>query len=218
MGLAPAHAEGMFWYRNNVLHLVALPSLLACCFLSAESRQHTDLLRAVRRAYPFLQAELFLRWEDGELEDATAAQLAAMRDAGLLSGEGSQWHAAPAPSGEAMQLSLLAQPMLRTIERYYLVVALLLRAGSGSITQPELSRQCLDMAGRMVTLYGFFSPEFFDRALFDSFVGLLRRQGVIRADAEGRLVFGDELVLLAEDARLLLSEQLRHSILQIVHG
>ncbi len=218
VGLAPAHAEGMFWYRNNVLHLVALPSLLACCFVSAENRQHADLLRAVRRAYPFLQAELFLRWEDSDLDAAAAAQLAAMRDAGLLRGDGSAWRAAPAPSGEAMQLSLLAQPMLRTIERYYLIVALLLRAGSGSITQPELSRQCLDMAGRMVTLYGFYSPEFFDRALFDSFVGLLRRQGVIRADADGCLVFGDELALLAEDARLLLSEQLRHSILQIVHG
>lgn len=218
VGLTPTHAEGMFWYRNNVLHLVALPSLLACCFQSGETRQHTELLRIVRRLYPYLQAELFLRWESGELEVAVATQLEAMRDTGLLGGAGSPWCAAPASSAEAMQLSLLAQPMLRTMERYYLVVALLLRAGSGGIAQPELARRCQDMASRMGTLYGVYSPEFFDRALFEAFVGLLRRQGVIRADAQGRLVFGDELVLLAEDARMVLSEQLRHSILQVVHG
>ena len=70
----------------------------------------------------------------------------------------------------------------------------------------------------MRTLYGSPSPEFFDRTLFDGFVGLLRRQGTVRADAEGRLVFGDELALIAEDLRLVFSEQLRHSFLQVLHG
>ncbi len=70
----------------------------------------------------------------------------------------------------------------------------------------------------MQTLYGFYSPEFLDRTLFDGFVGLLRRQGAIRADAEGRLVYGEELALIAEDTRLVLSEQMRHSFLQVVHG
>jgi glycerol-3-phosphate O-acyltransferase len=74
------------------------------------------------------------------------------------------------------------------------------------------------MARRMVTLYGFYSPEFFDRSLFEGFLGLLRRRGVIRADAEGRLQYDDMLVRIADDAQLVLSEQLRHSILQVVHG
>ena len=73
-------------------------------------------------------------------------------------------------------------------------------------------------AQRIVTLYGFYSPEFFDRALFEGFLGLLRRRGVIRGDAEGRLVFDDVLERVAGDAQLVLSEQLRHSILQVVHG
>jgi glycerol-3-phosphate O-acyltransferase len=215
--LAPGQAEAMTWYRNNVLHLVALPSLLACCFVSTESRYEADLLRIVQRVHPYLQAELFLRWEEPELESALLAQLAGLSDAGLLASDGNQWRAAPADSGEAMQLSLLAQPMLQTIERYYLVIALLLRAGTGSIEQPDLAKRCQEMVGRMKTLYGFQSPEFFDRTLFDGFVGLLRRQGMVRADGEGRLVFGEELALIAEDLRLVLSEQLRHSFLQVLH-
>ena len=43
----------------------------------------------------------------------------------------SEW-VRPAPtSPEAMRLSLLAEATIQTIERYYLVVALLLQAGSG---------------------------------------------------------------------------------------
>jgi glycerol-3-phosphate O-acyltransferase len=197
---------------------VALPSLLACGFLSSESQHQADLLRIVQRLYPFIHAELFLRWSEAELEAAMLAQLAAMRDAGLVSVNGDVWRAAPADSGEAMQLSLLAQPMLQTIERYYLVIAVLLRAGSGSIAQPELGKRCQEMVSRMGTLYGFYSPEFFDRTLFEGFVSLLRRQGALRADAQGKLVFGDELARIAEDVRLVLSEQLRHSFLQVVHG
>ena len=46
----------------------------------------------------------------------------------------------------------------------------------------------------------------------------LRRRGVIRGDGENRLVFDEVLERVAEDAQLVLSEQLRHSILQVVHG
>jgi glycerol-3-phosphate O-acyltransferase len=117
-----------------------------------------------------------------------------------------------------MQLSLLAQPMLQAIERYYLAIALLLRAGSGQLAQAELGTRCQQMAQRMETLYGFYSPEFFDKSLFEGFIGLLRRRGVLRADAQGHLVFDEELARIAADAQLVLSEQLRHSILQVVHG
>ena len=218
--LAPSHAVSLVYYRNNVLHLFAMPSLLACCFLSNSSLRSADLQRLAWRIYPYISAELFLRWSEAELEGVVLANLAAMREAGLLAqgAEASEWLAAPAASAQAMQLSLLAQPMLQTIERYYLAIALLLRAGSGVIAQADLERQCQDMARRMITLYGFYSPDFFDRSLFEGFLGLLRRRGVIRANADGKLVYDDVLERIADDAQLVLSEQLRHSILQVVHG
>ena len=86
-----------------------------------------------------------------------------------------------------MQLSLLAQTTIQTIERYYLAIALLIGAGSGEITQKQLEERCQLMAQRMTMLYGFNSPEFFDRALFENFIDLLRARGVVRVDAAGRL-------------------------------
>ncbi len=218
--LEPKHAAAMPYYRNNVLHLVALPSLLACCFLSNPQVSAADLQRLAWRIYPYISEELFLRWEEADIPRVVDAQLAAMEQAGLLRTDASRtvWYAPPAAVPEAMQLSLLAQPMLLTIERYYLAIALLRRAGSGTVTQSELETRCQQMAGRMLKLYGFHSPEFYDRSLFEGFLALLRRRGVLRADAEGRLVFDEVLDRVADDAQLVLSEQLRHSILQVVHG
>ncbi|MEO6079792.1 MAG: glycerol-3-phosphate 1-O-acyltransferase PlsB [Steroidobacteraceae bacterium] len=219
-GLAQRHATSMVYYRNNVLHLIALPSLLACCFISNPSLRSADLQRLARRIYPYIAAELFLRWDEAELEAVVLNYLRAMSNAGLLVADdgGSAWRAAPAASAQAVDLSLLAQPTLQTIERYYLAIALLLRAGSGVVTQSELEKRCQQMAERMVTLYGFYSPEFFDRSLFEGFVSLLRRRGVLRSDAEGKLTYDAVLGQIADDAQLVLSEQLRHSILQLVHG
>jgi len=70
----------------------------------------------------------------------------------------------------------------------------------------------------MTLLYGLNSPEFFDKAMFANFIGLLRARGVIHAGAGGRLEFDEVLARVAQDAQFVLGEQLRHSILQIMHG
>jgi glycerol-3-phosphate O-acyltransferase len=90
-----------------------------------------------------------------------------------------------------------------------------MRSGSGTITQKTLEQQCQLAAQRMNMLYGFNSPEFFDRSLFENFIDLLRERGVIKVGEGGRLDFDEVLVRVAADAQLVLSEQIRHSILQV---
>jgi glycerol-3-phosphate O-acyltransferase len=117
-----------------------------------------------------------------------------------------------------MQLSLLAQATIQTIERYYLAIAQLVKAGSGEITQSVLEQRCQLTAQRMAMLYGLNSPEFFDRAMFENFIDLLRARGVIRNTNGGKLEFDDVLMRVAADAQFVLSEQIRHSILQVTHA
>jgi len=220
ISLALRHARAMAWYRNNVLHVFAVPSLLACCFQTDSAVDPAALQGLVRRLYPYLSAELFLHLEESALDDVVLENLRLLRQRQLLRSDAGEtrWQVAAPGSPEDLQLSVLAQPMLRTIERYYLAVALLLRAGSGSITQAQLEKKCQDTARSLVTPQGTHSPDFIDKSLFEGFVGLLRRRGVIRADAEGRLQFDDLLGGIAEDAQRLLSGQLRHGILQVVQG
>ena len=59
------------------------------------------------------------------------------------------------------------------------------------------------------------APEFFDRALFRGFIATLRELSLVRVDDAGKLAFGEELIEWSKDSRLILSRELRHSILKI---
>jgi glycerol-3-phosphate O-acyltransferase len=208
------------YYRNNVLHLFTLPSLIACAFIANASVRAEDLQRLAWRIYPYVAAELFLKWDEAELRSAVTQTLQAMSRLGLLRHDEAEasWHR-PAPSSEsAMQLSVLAQASVQTIERYYLVIATLEQSGSGVLKNKELVERCQALAQRIGMLYGFNSPEFSDKAMFENFTQLLLRRAVIRTDEEGRLCFDEVLERVARDAEFVLSEQIRHSILQVTYS
>jgi glycerol-3-phosphate O-acyltransferase len=208
------------YFRNNVLHLFAMPSLIACVFDSNASMRTEDIHRLAWRIYPYIASELFLRWDEKELPGTVDAVLAALAQHKLIEpvDNGTEWRRPPPNTAQAIQLSLLAQATIQTIERYYLAVALLLKAGSGEITQSALEERCQLMAQRMAMLYGLNSPEFFDRSMFKNFIDLLRARGVIRVSTAGKLEFDDVLMRVAADAQLVLNEPLRHSILQVTHS
>ena len=218
--MSDASAVLAAYFRNNVLHLFAMPSLLACVFLSNAEVSDEDMQRLAGRIYPYIAAELFLRWSDAEVPAVVAAILAELARHGLIEHVAARgvWRRPPSSSAQAMQLSILAQATLQTIERYYLAIALLLDAGSGSISQATLEERCQLAAQRIALLYALNSPEFFDRALFTNFIDLLRSRGVVRSNAAGSLEFDAVLLHVAADAQFVLSEQIRHSILQVTHA
>jgi len=208
------------YYRNNILHLFALPSLLACGFVSNARMRTTDIQRLVWRVYPYISAELFLRWDEAAVSAVVDSLLDTFVRLDLLQGNAdrSEWQRPAPTSPQAIRLSALAQATIQTIERYYLAIALLLQAGSGAITREALEERCHLMAQRMSLLYELNSPEFFDKSLFRHFIELLRQRDVIQMSEDEKLLFGEPLLGVAADARLVLSEQIRHSILQVTLG
>jgi len=208
------------YFRNNALHLLLMPSLLACAFLANASAGREDLHRLARRVYPYVADEYFLRWSDSELPEVVDALLEDLLNHGLLTASDDRevWRRPAAESFEAVQLSVLARLTVPILERYYLALSLLLKAGSGRLSPEALERQCQLMAQRMAVLYELNSPEFFDPALFRNFIAQLRERDVLRLTPEGRLAFeAPVLEAIVADAQSVLHEQLRNSILQVVH-
>jgi glycerol-3-phosphate O-acyltransferase len=208
------------YFRNNALHLLLMPSLLACAFLSNASVSRADLHRLARRVYPYAADEYFLRWTEHEVPAVVDELLEDLLNHGLLTAaeDRSVWHRPAAESPEAVQLSVLAQATVPILERYYLALALLLKAGSGRLTAEALERQCELMAQRMALLYEINSPEFFDRALFRNFVEQLRAREVLTLTDEERIAFDPAMIeAIVADAQTVLNEQVRNSILQVVH-
>jgi len=220
MRMTEQNAVLMTYFRNNVLHLMAMPSLIACCFLNNRTMSTQDIQRLMRRTYPYVRDELFLRWSEAEIAEVVLGVLDDLANHGLVEAEQerTQWHRPATGSAEAVQLSVLAQVTVPIIERYYLVIAVLLKSGSGRINQEALESQCQLMAQRISLLQELNSPEFFDKALFKNFIELLRARQVLQVSDEGRLTFTEMLDEVATDAQMVLHEQIRNSVLQATHG
>ncbi len=205
------------YFRNNVQHLLALPGLVASCFLNHRSLSEKRIRRLVLLVYPFVAAELRLPWRQRDLGEIIGQTLQAMAELRLLraSRDGRLWSRARAGSPSAVQLLVLAQVMMPTLERYYLLVALLIRNGSGRLRRAELLDLAQRVAERVTLVYELHSPDFFDRRVFSGFLDELRRLGVVRVDGEQRLHFDQALADADEDARQVLGAQLRQSLLQV---
>jgi len=193
-----------------------LPALLASFFLSS-SRMSRELLgQYVHALYPYLQAELFLRWTPEQLDAVIDQWLAALVEQGLLR-QDNDTYIRPAPSSrQFVLLTLLARTITQTLQRFYMATSLLLNSGQNSLSAEELEDLCVMMAQRLSILHGLNAPEFFDKTLFRHFIQTLVEQGVLHADAQGKLGYHDKLGELAEGvAKRVLSAELRLSIRQV---
>ncbi|MFK8016923.1 MAG: glycerol-3-phosphate 1-O-acyltransferase PlsB [Gammaproteobacteria bacterium] len=220
LALEGANAVLMTYARNNVLHLLALPSLIACCFLDNKEMEETEIHRLCRLAFPFVKSELFVALSDDAFSEQISRMIGELVGHGLLIRDENSpsLRRAPSRSFAAVQLSVLAQSLLQTVERYYLVLAVLLKHGSGVLPQKELETECQQVAERMSMLHQLDAPEFFDRRLFKGFIERLKESGVVHVSDEGCLVFDEQIRTVESDARRVLSDRIRHSILQVTHA
>lgn len=215
--MAEPNAVLMTYFRNNVLHLFAVPAAIACCFIQGRRLELAELQRLVRLIYPFMQTELTLKWAFEEIDDVTTDAIDALFELGLLTRtrDGKTLVRPPAGSARAFQLLMLGQAMVPMLQRFYLVIALLFRNGSGTLSRVQLENLCQQSAERLTMIYGLHSPDFFDKALFRDFIARLRQQDVLRRNEAGLLEFDDDINRIGDDARLVLGEEIRHSILSL---
>jgi glycerol-3-phosphate O-acyltransferase len=196
---------------------MAASSLVAASLLNSRKVERSRLLRIGAAVYPFLQRELFLPWDEPGFLTAMEASIAWLQQRGLLVQTEDQNELEPAEGSteEALQLQLLGRSLLQTYERYFITIAVLVKNGSGTLTRGQLERLCILTAQRISLLTEFDAPEFYDRSLFRQFIDVLKVRGVLAINEEGKLEFEDSIKDLTEDAKTLLSKEIRHGIIRV---
>lgn len=205
------------YFRNNALHLAVCAGWIGCCLLNNREMSRASVARTGRMVYPFLKAELFLPWSAEEFATQLEKTADVLIAEGVLEARDDE-RILRRPGGGTLgqyQLRLLGHTLLQTIERYYICAAVLARSGSGTLTAGELENLCHLTAQRMSLLQELSGPEFFDKSLFRGFIQQLRALGVVTSNEQSRLVFGETLTDVIEDARLILSREIRHGILKL---
>ena len=211
----PVNAVLMTWYRNNVVHTLALPSLIACLVhLRRRPLNKLALNAMVDTVFPYIAEELYIRVETG----ATDRWLTHLVALGLLELHPTGGYLAP-PAGDPNQhrLQLLSSIIQPTLERLYIVIALL--AGSDADTGKLRTRESLqddsrEIAQKMSRLYGLNAPEFFDARLFNLFVDKLIADGVIGEQDDGTLTHSGIVEDVLKASRAVINPEFRYAILR----
>ncbi len=207
LGHEPFPAVLMTWYKNNTIHTLALPSLIACFIVRRRRPLRFDLLRGmVERVFPYLASELSIQPSPMHLDTCVAV----LESAGLLQKQDAYVCAPKADSQAHLQLSLLARLVSQTLERMYIVIR---HVTHGCHTRDELRTSSQLSAQRMSRIYGINAPEFSDRHLFDAFIDALEHNGIIHYQPDGMIHYDPVLGQVLKAAELVIDPDVRHGVL-----
>jgi glycerol-3-phosphate O-acyltransferase len=201
------------YYRNNILHLFALPALIAAGFINRSELSTARLRTLVTELYPCLRGELYLRLTRAELDAEVDKVVTAMLEIGLLETRAGVL-ARPAESNvHAAELRLCGEIVQPFIERYYLCIMLLLGEGSVAIGGRELVRRCRAASERLALIYALNSPDLFQADLFNNWIDFLRESSVLEESPDGLLSFDEpQLAELAGALGFVLPAPLRQTL------
>ncbi|MDH2926435.1 glycerol-3-phosphate 1-O-acyltransferase PlsB [Lonepinella koalarum] len=162
----------MTYYRNNIQHLFVLPSLVASIVLHYETTQKDLVIDAVNKIYPFLRAELFLHFNDDELQPRIASIIAELARQQLIKyNDGLLSIHRP----KVRSLQLWSAGMREILQRYQIAVSLL--CNDPTMSRASLEKESQSVAQRLSVLHGINAPEFFDKAVFSGFINSLKNNG-----------------------------------------
>ena len=198
----PKSAIYLTYYRNNILHLFALPGLIMACVFAHKGTSKNAILQLIAALYPLLQRELFLHLSQDEALSHTDALVTALLDLGLLRQKGDDLLPPGAQQKQFHSAWLLSRCMQETLQRYAVVLTILDR--EKTISRSTLERTSKQVAERLSTLYGLSSPEFYDKNVLSSFISALKDNHWLDSAEDGSLKYSEECEGLREDVMALI--------------
>ena len=139
LGVDDDTAVLLSYFRNNVLHLFTAAAWIAVCFQNNRRMGRTQLQRLGRTLYPFLQAELFLPWDEDGFAERIDRTIEVFVREGLLQpapdriggrrGDGGTLARNAGQTDEVFRLRAIGHALQQAFERYYIAISVLVKNG-----------------------------------------------------------------------------------------
>lgn len=162
------------FYRNNIQHLFALPSVIASVILANNAISREQVIQQVEQVYPLLKAELFLHFNKEELEPYLNQLIDFFISSGAINEQDAMLSA---DETHLARLEILSKIMQDTIERYACVLSILRR--QGNISRKDLEQESKTLAKRLNSINGRNSPELMDKNVFGNLINELKKQNYL---------------------------------------
>ncbi|MDO4450597.1 MAG: glycerol-3-phosphate 1-O-acyltransferase PlsB [Moraxella sp.] len=215
--VADKQAPLLSYFKNNILHVFILASLIAA-LIQRNGRMHqSELLNIGELLYPFLQTELFLKFPQRNIHQTIDNILSVLiAENVVVKWEDGLFSTPETNSLAYQQLMTLASSAQQSLERYFMALTLLSEQGSGRLNSEQVVNLCYFLGQRVSVLYADDLPDMFDKALFKSFIDTLVRMDYVQIDTKTAMIHFDERIdKIAEHAKFVLNpdmiELLRHS-------
>lgn len=160
----------MTYYRNNIHHLLVLPSLVASIIMHHKGIKRNELINQIVLIYPLLQQELFMHYDSDSVVDYLNNIVDELIRQELIF-EREEPGLVINPKC-IRKFQLLAAGVRETLQRYTITLSLLLN--NPEISRGQLEKESRLVAQRLSVLHGINAPEFFDKAVFATLVATLR--------------------------------------------
>ncbi|MCL1077874.1 glycerol-3-phosphate 1-O-acyltransferase PlsB [Parashewanella spongiae] len=208
ISLDEKQARNMTYYRNNIVHLLILPSLIARCILRLESCCFDKVYRVIQQQYPLLQAELYLQIESLDVYVQNMINLFIEQQLITTSQQGDTEHLVIQSDG-ASQLELLAETTSEMQQRYAIIFNLL--ALQPDIERADLERESHQLAKHIGSLHGIAAPEFYDKKLYATLTVKLKDMGLLGQQQQAQV---DDI---GQQLNQLLDPSLKQTLINGVH-
>lgn len=206
-------AVTLTYYRNNILHLFALPAMLVNIVFANNGIEKAKLLSLMFKLYPLLQRELFIYMDADSAIEYCERLLLQMKEQGLLIQKGRKLMPPERNSEQFHAAWLLSRAMQETVQRYAVVLRVLEIAQT--ISRGSLEKSSRKIAERLSSLYGMKSPEFYDKNVFSCLVSALREQGLVESTDDGTLKHSESSQSLQSDVNLLVWPEISQHLSQL---
>lgn len=169
----------MTYYRNNIIHLFALPSLIAQMLISHQKLNRSQIQHSIEAIYPFLQQELFLNIEFEQLAEKVDAYIQELERQNLIHIEDDF---IAIDQANIQILMLLGRTIMETLQRYAITLNLLM--AQPQLGKSDLEQKSQEIAQRLGRLHGINAPEFFDKGVFATLFSTLKQQSYLNLESE----------------------------------
>ncbi len=194
------------YYRNNVIHLFALPSLIALIAIKQRQTPRHQLLQIIELIYPLFEQE----WHMNPLDHNYANRiLDHYIDLGLLTEDDGSIQL-NLTSGLIYNIEIISRLIECTLMRFSSVITLI--CDNQGMKRNELESMSHEIANRLGKLHGIVTPEFFDKKVLTHLINALRDNDHIELSETNMLIGRSSLLQLKDTIGNLLDVDIKQSI------
>lgn len=171
------------YYRNNIVHLFALPSLIASFFSNHDSCPPQELFETCKAFYPVLKQEYFLKWDNDEIDKALkdTAKSLVMKELLYWDHDSAKITRPSLANPQSSYTLILGNIIGEEIKQYSLLVCILYQYSlNGVITLEDYKKECSLLSRKLIILGSLRDYKNLNDSWYNDFIKFLTSNGYIK--------------------------------------